>query len=194
MFRGVDTARIRYLAVDECQRLINASEGDFRTLVRAALYTGARYQELARLTVADFNPDFKTLHIRKSKIGKDRHVHLNPEGQRFFLELTAGRAGDELLLGREWGRNRQQYQMGIACKRAGLNYTNFHALRHTYASLSVMAGVPLIVVAKNLGHGDTRMVEKHYGHLAESYIAEAIRNGAPRFGSFEGDGKLKRLA
>jgi hypothetical protein len=31
-----------------------------------------------------------------------------------------------------------------------------------------MNGVPLMVVAKNLGHADTRMVEKHYGHLAPS--------------------------
>jgi hypothetical protein len=31
---------------------------------------------------------------------------------------------------------------------------------------AAMAGVPLLVVAKNLGHADTRMVEKHYGHLA----------------------------
>src|SRR5205823_13765885 len=52
----------------------------------------------------------------------------------------------------------------------------------SWASLAVMAGVPLLVVAKNLGHADTRMVEKHYGHLAPSYIADAIRAGAPRFG------------
>ena len=45
-----------------------------------------------------------------------------------------------------------------------------------------MNGVPLLVVAKNLGHADTRMVEKHYGHLAPSYIADAIRAGAPKFG------------
>lgn len=57
----------------------------------------------------------------------------------------------------------------------------FHGLRHTWASLTVMAGVPLMVVAKNLGHVDTRMVEKHYGHLAPSFIADAIRAGAPRF-------------
>ena len=38
-----------------------------------------------------------------------------------------------------------------------------------------MNGVPLMVVAKNLGHKDTRMVEKHYGHLAPSYVAAAIR-------------------
>ena len=43
-----------------------------------------------------------------------------------------------------------------------------------------MNGVPLLVVAKNLGHADTRMVERHYGHLAPSYIADAIRAGAPK--------------
>jgi len=36
-------------------------------------------------------------------------------------------------------------------------------------------------VAKNLGHADTRMVEKHYGHLAPSFIIDAIHAGAPRF-------------
>jgi hypothetical protein len=46
-----------------------------------------------------------------------------------------------------------------------------------------MNGVPLMIVAKNLGHSDSRMVEKHYGHLAPSYIADAIRAGAPRFGT-----------
>ena len=44
-----------------------------------------------------------------------------------------------------------------------------------------MNGVPLLVVAKNLGHTDTRMVEKHYGHLAPSYVSDAIKAGAPRF-------------
>jgi integrase len=58
---------------------------------------------------------------------------------------------------------------------------SFHILRHTWASLAVVAGVPLLVVAKNLGHADTRMVEKHHGHLAPSFIVDAIRAGAPRF-------------
>jgi hypothetical protein len=43
-----------------------------------------------------------------------------------------------------------------------------------------MNGVPLLVVAKKLGHADTRMVEKQYGHLAPSFIADSIRAGAPR--------------
>jgi hypothetical protein len=48
------------------------------------------------------------------------------------------------------------------------------------------------VVAKNLGHSDTRMVEKHYGHLAPSYVVDAIRKGAPRFG-FKPDSKIAAL-
>jgi hypothetical protein len=45
----------------------------------------------------------------------------------------------------------------------------------------VMNGMPLMVVARNLGHADTRLVEKHYGHLAPSYVADAVRKSA-RFG------------
>ncbi len=41
--------------------------------------------------------------------------------------------------------------------------------------------MPLMVVARNLGHRDTRMVEKHYGHMEKSFITEAIHAGAPRF-------------
>jgi hypothetical protein len=44
-----------------------------------------------------------------------------------------------------------------------------------------------------LGHSDTRMVEKHYGHLAESYVTEAIRAGAPRYDVVP-DESVKRLA
>jgi hypothetical protein len=55
-----------------------------------------------------------------------------------------------------------------------------------------MNGVPLLVIAKNLGHRDTRMVEMHYGHLAETYVTKAIRAGAPRYG-LAPDESVKRL-
>ena len=50
------------------------------------------------------------------------------------------------------------------------------------ASLTIMAGAPLMVVAQNLGHQDTRMVELHYGHLADSFVRQVIRETAPSFG------------
>jgi integrase len=184
LFRGVDIPRARYLSVGEAQRLINAAQGDFRVLVQAALQTGARYQELARLKVGDFNADTGTLHIRKTKTNKDRHIVLSEEGRAFFGELAAGRASTALMLGREWKPSHQAPLILAACKNARIDPPlNFHALRHTWASLSVMGGMPLMVVAKNLGHADTRMVEKHYGHLAPSYVADAVRKHAPRFGA-----------
>ena len=182
-FHGVTTARVRHLTVAECVRLLNACEGDLRSLVRAALETGCRYQECARLVVEDFHQDSGTLLIRQSKSGRSRHVILTEQGTEFFGGLAAGRKNSDLLLGRPWPESACQRPLAAACKRAGIDPAiSIHTLRHTWASLAVMAGVPLIVVARNLGHSDTRMVEKHYGHLAQSYVTDAIRRGAPRFG------------
>jgi integrase len=185
-FKGVDAARLRYLTVDEAKRLINAASGDFRALVTAALQTGMRYGELGRLRASDFNADSGTVTVRQSKSGKSRHVVLTDEGVTLFRRWRAGKAGDDLLFtrgGEPWGKSNQDDFMRAACARAHISPpANFHALRHSYASLSIMAGAPLLVIARNLGHRDTRMVEHHYGHLAPSYTADTIRKTAPRFG------------
>jgi integrase len=182
-FREADVARVRYLDRDECRRLVNASPESVRTIVRGALLTGARYSELARMHVADFHRDSGTLLVRTSKAGKVRHIELTAEGLDFFQEITAGRAGSEFLFHRDgapWGKSHQQRPLADACRAAKVTPSAaFHTLRHTYASLMVMDSVPLMVVARNLGHADTRMVEKHYGHLATSYVREAIRAAKP---------------
>jgi integrase len=196
-FKGVDAARVRFLELAEATRLLNASDQDFRRLARAALETGARYGELIRLKVADFSHNSGTLAIRKSKSGKSRHIHLTEEGVAFFQSISTGRAGTAFLFlkdnGEPWKKDHQKDPMRDACERANIDPPmGFHGLRHTWASHAVMNGVPLMVVAKNMGHSDTRMVEKHYGHLAPSYVADAIRAGAPRFGAIE-DRKVATL-
>jgi len=192
-FENVARSRPRYLTVAECQRLLNACGTEFRKVVHALLLTGARYQEIAHLRVEDFNPDAGTLDIRQSKTGKARHVHLTEEGQEFFGLLAAGRLGGELMLGRKWGKSHQAKPMAAACKRAKIHPpVGLHQLRHTYASLAVMNGTPLMVVANALGHSTTRMVEQHYGHLSQSYVAEEIRKGAPRFGKVSSNVEVLR--
>jgi integrase len=186
-FRDVEVARLRYLSIAEAQRLINACAADFRPLVIAGLQTGARYGEVANLEVHDFNPAAGTVTIRKTKTRKPLHVVLTAEGVEFFRQQCIGRGGGELMFqhddGRRWKTSEQGRPMKEACARAKLKpVITYHGLRHTWASNAVMNGVPLMVVAKNLGHRDTRMVERHYGHLAPSFIADAIREGAPRFG------------
>jgi len=192
-FKDVDAARVRYLTVEQARRFLNAADSEVLPLAQAALQTGCRYSELARLEVADFNPDSGTLAIRRSKSGKARHVVLSDEGVLFFRQLTVGRADSEIMLrkanGEAWRASHQLRPMAQACINARIDPPiSFHGLRHTWASHAVMNGVPLLVVAKNLGHADTRMVEKHYGHLAPSYIADAIRAGAPRFGMVKSSG------
>jgi integrase len=183
-FPDAKAARVRYLTIAEAQRLLNGCEPELRPLVRGALETGARYGELARLQCADFNPDSGTVHIRKSKSGKERHIVLTEDGVAFFTALTTGRVG--LIFtradGRPWKPTDQQYLLRRANQVARLEPPiTFHGLRHTWASLAVMNGVPLQVAARNLGHMNTKMCEMHYAHLAPSYVAEAIRAGAPRF-------------
>lgn len=179
-FREVSAARPRWLSDDEARRLVNACQPDFRPMVIAALLTGLRYGELAALRVADFDADSGTLRVRTSKSGKARDVALTDEGSVFFATTAAGKRSTELMLsrpdGRAWGKSHQTRLVTEACENGGIvPAASFHALRHTYSSRLVMKGVPLFVVATQLGHRDTRMVEHHYGHLAPSYVADTVR-------------------
>jgi hypothetical protein len=45
----------------------------------------------------------------------------------------------------------------------------------------------LIALARNLGHTDTRMVEKHYSNLSDQYLREQVRRFAPAFGVEQAD-------
>jgi integrase len=179
-FREADAARLRYLSDNEARRLTNACPSDFRALVTAALLTGCRYGELSAMTVDDFNPDAGMLRVRQAKRGKPRHVALTEEGRDFVALGVAEKHGSARLFtranGKPWVKSDQQRPLVAACMAARIDPPiSFHGLRHTYASRLAMKGVPLAVIAAQLGHTDTRMVEKHYGHLAPSYVADTVR-------------------
>jgi integrase len=185
-FRKVDEATVRYLSADEARRLVNACPRDLQRMVRAALLTGCRYSELVRLVAADFDAGSQTLRIRLSK-GKGRHVTLTDEAIDCFLGWTAGlKSGQHMFLredGKTWGKSHQKRPLEAASERARIEpYANFHVLRHTHGSHLAMNGVPMAVIATQLGHADTRMTEKHYAHLAPSYVSETIRANFPRLG------------
>ena len=55
---------------------------------------------------------------------------------------------------------------------AGLDELRLHDLRHTFASLCVAQGYSLQMVAKLLGHADTRMSER-YAHLTKTSVQDA---------------------
>ena len=92
-----------------------------------------------------------------------------------------------------WGKSHQQRPLAEACQRAKISPAiSFHVLRHSHGSLLAMKGVPMPVIARQLGHADTRMTEKHYAHLSPSYVADTIRARFPTLGIVERSG-VKRL-
>jgi integrase len=185
-FKQVDEAVVRYLTLEEARRLVKVCSNDFRKLIEAALFSGCRYAELTRLKHENFNPDSGTLAIRLSK-GKIRHVVLTDEGIAAFKEWTAKTvSGEHIFLKNDrttWGTSHQQRPLEDASIRAKIvPAVNFHILRHTHASYLAMNGVPMAVIARQLGHADSRMTEKHYAHLAPSYVAQTIRENFPVLG------------
>ena len=196
-FKNVDAPQVRYLSDGESLRLTNACQDDLRQIVTAALLTGCRYGEIAKLKCGDFEPDSDTLYIATSKSGKPRHIVLTDEGSEFFTQVTAGRPKDEIAFKRStggaWGNTHQYHPLKDACENAGINPpTSFHILRHTYASRLAMNGVPMKVIAEQLGHVDTRITERNYAHLADSYKAETVRAAFGSLGLVK-PGKVKPL-
>lgn len=200
-FREADAPVVHFLSEDECRRIVNASGGAFRDLVRGALLTGCRYGELTRMRAADFNPEAGTTTVRESKSGKPRHVALTDEGVGLFAELTAGHGGRDLIFVRDdrkaWGPSHQQRPLDAASGRAKIEPAAiFHILRHTYASALAMKDVPMGVIAARFGHSDTRMTEKHYAHLSPNYVAETVPAALPALGIVDSTNvaPIKRLA
>lgn len=182
-FANADSPRVRFLTPAEATILVNSADGDMRRLIKAALFTGARFGELAALTVADVGK--ASVYIAPSKSGKARHIPLSKEGANFFAALVAGRDGSARALtrnGAAWGKNHHVRTLIEACKQAKIDPPiTFHELRHTYASTLINAGVDLPVIAKLLGHADTRITLRHYAHLADKTLQKAVRS-LPSFG------------
>lgn len=58
-------------------------------------------------------------------------------------------------------------------QRHGLPDVHIHSLRHTYASLMIADGTPLVVVSHNLGHAQVSTTSNIYSHVIASAEAQA---------------------
>jgi integrase len=184
-FEDVDLAKNEYLTLVEAKRFIEACPQDFRDLVRAALIMGARYMDLARLTVAAYDPQIKAIRLVQGKTRKLKHIFLTDDEATFIEHMAAGKRGNALLFtqadGTPWVKNSQQSRMANALKAAGINrHVRFHDLRHTFGTLLAMNGTSIQLIADQLGHSGTRIAEKHYAHYSPAYIASTVRANKPK--------------
>ncbi len=189
-FGNVERAKLRYLSDDEARRLVNACEPAFRTMVQAALLTGARYQELAGAKVSDLDIKSATLMLTDTKANRPRVCYLEAEGIGLFQQAALGKTGDALLFprpdGQRWGNSQQARPLNNACRIARIKpNATYHDLRRTYGARLAIKGVPMAVIAEALGHADERITRRHYAHLSPSYVADQIRGNAAGLGIFE---------
>ena len=178
-----DSGPPRMLDADEITRLLNAAQGEFRHLLRGALFTGARYGELTGLQVADFLSEQQAIVIRQSKTGKVLIQPLTEEGAQFFGELTAGRDRAAWIFERAdgvaWAKSDQARPMREAAERAKVEGVSFKVTRATYGKLLLLATKDIELVAKALGHSDSRVTRKHYAQYLPNEVAEGVRKMAP---------------
>jgi integrase len=183
-FRGASIPRDRHLEQREITALLLCCDPELKLLVQAALFTGCRFSELQQMQVKNFEPRTGQIRLEKTKKRMPRVLALTSRGRRFFAIACAGKEPVDLVL-KPKGRDMWSFQVAFtrithAAKRANLKMpVNWNVLRHTYASQAVMAGVPLYVVARQLGHATTRTLEKHYAHLTEDYLDEIVKEKMP---------------
>ena len=144
-----------YLTKEEVQLLVSVPYGGVRDIKAAFLFscfTGLRYSDLQRITLADFHKDTigTYLDISMVKTGERLRVYVPDNALRMIPKRE--RSNTEPIF------NLPKNDYANVCLRkwvesAGIDKTiTFHCARHTAATLLLSSGLPLAIVSKQLGH------------------------------------------
>ncbi len=177
--------RNRRLTEDEEKRLLDAADKHsnpmFGWLVRLALYTGMRSNELVTLTRGQVDLKRRVVRLDDTKNGSSRTVPLSLEATEVFkqaLQNPLRPLKTDLIFFGEPGRDgkRRPYSHRKVWdnlkKELGLEGLHFHDLRHEAVSRLVEAGLGDQEVAAISGHRSMQML-KRYTHLrAEDLVAK----------------------
>lgn len=196
-FPSPNNARQRFLSQEEAARLLAALRERSPQVARIAvisLYGGLRLGEALGLVRSNVDTANRIIYVQDTKNKTSRPLFITEPVQEVLNELPPG-SPDELLFKSKTGDPVQWLSKTFRAvvKSLKLNEgvsdprerVTFHTLRHTYASWAVMAGVPLYVVGKALGH-KTLVMTQRYSHLApDSHRAafEAVAQAGKMNGS-----------
>jgi integrase/recombinase XerD len=175
---GKDPERLPpVLDLGEVTRFLGAVEGLRNRVALATAYAaGLRVGEVARLKVESIKSQRMLLHIESGKGGRDRYAMLSP---RLLEVLRAywkrARPGGWLFPGQEPGEHVSKGALQGACRaarrRARINKrVTAHALRHSFATHLLEAGIDIRIIQIMLGH--TRLeTTARYAQVATTLIA-----------------------
>jgi len=148
-------------------------QADFPALLKVLRETGARPQEIARLTVeaVDWPNTCATLREHKTKRhGAGRVIHFSAAAVAILVGQRAKHGTGYLFrtrAGNPYGESIIKTLNQRISKRLGFRVIAYGLGRHSFATKALVSGVPDTVVAALLGHKTTKMVHSNYAHVAE---------------------------
>jgi site-specific recombinase XerD len=171
----------RILSKLEYRALRDACRGDLRTyaIVELFLQTGLRIGELANLTVSDVKDT--ELHIAAEEGHAERMVPLNKaakEALNSYLSVRGNSIPNQALFITKTGKALLIRNIRTAIDRyfriAGIENAKVNDLRHTFIAHHLIAGTPITVLSKLVGHKRLSTTEK-YLELVKDKTGESVK-------------------
>ena len=179
------------------------SEHKHQNVYKLLLYTGIRRAEVCGLTWSDVDLDGKTLTIRRNlqRIVGEGLTEGTPKTNKSFRKIALASAAVDTFRKQRSTQSETRLSAGSAWNDTNKVFTNdfgnpidpdklttefkslventtltkitLHGLRHTFASLSIMAKVDAKIMSESLGHSSVSFTLDTYGHLFPSQKQEA---------------------
>ena len=186
MERPRPKSRSSYVSDHEFRALRRAAAPAFRLFLFALRQTGARPCEVRELTWDQVDDDRWVLREHKTvgKTGKPRVIHLTPVMQRLVRFLHRKSMSKYVFVnchGKKWTTNAVRLQMKRLRTKLGLrDNLCAYEIRHAFGTYGILNGVDIATLAELMGHRDTTMISRVYGHLAEQteHLAAAVEKAA----------------
>ena len=179
--RRPDTIRRVELSERDLSRLLSFAKlsnwHKLYTLVLAALHTGARKSELMGLKWADVDLVSGRAILHDTKAGVPRRLMLTEMLVEALSSIRPSPCPEQAIVfcGRNPFRAHDFRKAWERCRSdASLDDLRFHDLRHASAAQLLRAGNSLHTVAQILGHRDTRMLARVYGHLDDAHLHASV--------------------
>jgi integrase len=155
-------------------RLLAVVSDEFRDFLQAVHGTGARPGEVARVEAKDVIWDVSCWvlaeHKTVRKTGRPRTVYLPPAVLAICRRLAERHPAGPLFRntrGESWRKTGWKQAMARAQRKLGLTRRPMvSGHRHGFATDALAQGISDAQVAELLGHADTSMIHRLYGHLS----------------------------
>jgi len=187
-----------YLA-EEVEKIVDAAKEQYKALFKLAAETGARAGELYALTVNDLLFDSNVVRVNKSMYNQKTGSPKTKNATRWInVKLYVMEMLKAHLNGRTEGlvfQSRRKTPL-VNCvvlnkhlhpllRKLGLERGGMHGFRHHRVSTLVMAGTPMVVIKKWIGHGSEEMVNR-YTHLRPNFMQgelDRVPDYVPKLGT-----------